>query len=52
MGSQSGIYENFYEGDAEAADAFIYTIAANRVNAIIWLAPSKDLIFRYCRFRI
>ena len=43
-GSQSGIYENFDEGDAEAADAFIYTIAANRVNAIRWLAPSKDLI--------
>ena len=43
-GSQSGIYENFDEGDAEAADAFIYTIAANRVNAIRWLAPSKDLM--------
>jgi hypothetical protein len=43
-GSQSGIYENFDEGDAEAADAFIYTIAANKVNAIRWLAPSKDLI--------
>ncbi len=43
-GSQSGIYENFDEGSAEAADAFIYTIAANKVNAIRWLAPSKDLI--------
>ena len=43
-GSQSGIYENFDEGSAEAADAFIYTIAANRVNAIRWLAPSKDLM--------
>ncbi len=43
-GSQSGIYENFDEGNAEAADAFIYTIAANKVNAIRWLAPSKDLI--------
>ena len=43
-GSQSGLYENFDEGDAEAADAFIYTIAANRVNAIRWLAPSKDLM--------
>ena len=43
-GSQSGLYENFDEGDAEAADAFIYTIAANKVNTIRWLAPSKDLI--------
>jgi len=43
-GSQSGLYDNFDEGDAEAADAFIYTIAANKVNAIRWLAPSKDLI--------
>lgn len=43
-GSQSGLYDNFDEGDAEAADAFIYTIAANKVNTIRWLAPSKDLI--------
>jgi len=43
-GSQSGLYDNFDEGDADAADAFIYTIAANKVNTIRWLAPSKDLI--------
>ena len=42
--SQSGLYDNFDEGDADAADAFIYTIAANKVNTIRWLAPSKDLI--------
>ncbi len=42
--SQSGLYENFDEADADAADAFIYTIAANKVNTIRWLAPSKDLI--------
>ena len=43
-GSQSGLYDNFDEGSADAADAFIYTIAANKVNTIRWLAPSKDLI--------
>ena len=42
--SQSGLYENFDAGDASAADAFIYTIAANRVNVIRWLAPARDLI--------
>ena len=42
--SQSGLYDNFDEGEADAADAFIYTIAANKVNTIRWLAPSKDLI--------
>jgi len=42
--SQSGLIDNFDEGDADAADAFIYTIAANKVNTIRWLAPSKDLI--------
>ncbi len=38
------MYENFDAGDASAADAFIYTIAANRVNVIRWLAPARDLI--------
>ena len=42
--SESGLYEEFDAGDASAADAFIYTIAANRVNVIRWLAPSRDLI--------
>ena len=42
--SESGSYEDFDVGDASAADAFIYTIAANRVNVIRWLAPSRDLI--------
>ena len=37
--SQSGDYENFDVGDASAADAFIYTIASNKVNLIRWLAP-------------
>ena len=42
--SQSGFYENFDVGDASSADAFIYTIAANKVNTIRWLAPARDLI--------
>ena len=42
--SQSGQYKNFDVGDSDAADAFIYTIAANRVNVIRWLAPARDLI--------
>ena len=42
--SESGLYEEFDAGDASAADAFIYTIAANRVNVIRWLSPARDLI--------
>ena len=42
--SESGNYESFDVGDASAADAFIYTIAANRVNLIRWLAPIRDLM--------
>jgi hypothetical protein len=42
--SQSGLYEDFDAGDGSAADAFIYTIAANKVNVIRWLAPARDLI--------
>lgn len=42
--SQSGLYTNFDVGSAAAADAFIYTIAANKVNVIRWLAPARDLI--------
>ena len=42
--SESGLYEEFDTGDASAADAFIYTIAANRVNLIRWLAPIRDLM--------
>ena len=42
--SQSGLYENFDVDDSSAADAFIYTIAANKVNTIRWLAPARDLI--------
>jgi hypothetical protein len=42
--SQSGLYENFDAGDGSAADGFIYTIAANKVNVIRWLAPARDLI--------
>ncbi|ANS05567.1 putative tail tubular protein B [uncultured Mediterranean phage] len=42
--SESGAYEDFDAGDADPADAFIYTIAANRVNVIRWLAPARDLI--------
>ena len=44
FGSQSGLYTNFNTGDASDADAFIYTIAANRVNIIRWLSPARDLI--------
>jgi len=42
--SQSGLYTNFSTGTSLAAEAFIYTIAANRVNTIRWLAPARDLI--------
>ena len=42
--SESGSYESFDVGDASAANAFIYTIAANRVNLIRWLAPIRDLL--------
>ena len=42
--SESGLYEEFDVGSGNAADAFIYTIAANRVNVIRWLAPARDLI--------
>ena len=42
--SESGAYEDFDAGDADPADAFTYTIAANRVNVIRWLAPARDLI--------
>ena len=42
--SESGLYEEFDVGDGSAADAFIYTIAANKVNVIRWLAPARDLI--------
>jgi len=42
--SQSGSYTDFDVGSGNAADAFIYTIAANKVNVIRWLAPARDLI--------
>jgi hypothetical protein len=42
--SESGFYEHFHRGAGDPADAFIYTIAANRVNTIRWLAPARDLI--------
>ncbi len=42
--SESGLYEEFDVGDGSAADAFIYTIAANKVNVIRWLQPARDLI--------
>ena len=43
--SESGLYEEFDVGDGSAADAFIYTIAANKVNSIRWIAPApRDLI--------
>ena len=42
--SESGLYEEFDVGSGNAADAFIYTIAANKVNVIRWLAPARDLI--------
>ena len=42
--SQSGIYDDFDTGTSLAGDAFIYTIAANRVNTIRWLAPARDLV--------
>jgi hypothetical protein len=42
--SESGFYEQFDRGDGDPADSFIYTIAANKVNTIRWLAPARDLI--------
>ena len=42
--SQSGLFENFDVDDASASDAFIYTIASNKVNVIRALAPARDLI--------
>jgi len=42
--SESGLYESFDVGDSSASNSFIYTIAANRVNKIRWLAPARDLI--------
>ena len=42
--SQSGLYTEFDVGTALAAEAFIYTIAANKVNVIRWLSPARDLI--------
>lgn len=42
--SESGFYEHFHRGAGDPADSFIYTIAANRVNTIRWLAPARDLI--------
>ena len=42
--SQSGLYNNFDVGDSSAANSFIYTIAANKVNVIRYLAPARDLI--------
>ena len=42
--SESGFYEHFHAGDGSPADSFIYTIAANKVNTIRWLAPARDLI--------
>jgi len=42
--SESGFYEHFHAGVGDPADSFIYTIAANKVNTIRWLAPARDLI--------
>jgi len=42
--SQSGLYTDFDAGAGDPADAFIYTIAANKVNVIRWLAPARDLV--------
>ena len=42
--SESGFYEHFHRGTGDPADAFIYTIAANKVNVIRWLSPARDLI--------
>jgi hypothetical protein len=42
--SESGFYEHFHRGAGDPADAFIYTIAANKVNVIRWLAPARDLV--------
>lgn len=42
--SESGFFDNFDVGDSSDAKAFIYTIAANKVNVIRFLAPARDLI--------
>ena len=41
-GSVSGDFENFKAGTG-ASDAFIFTIASNKVNVIRWLAPASRL---------
>ena len=41
-GSVSGDFENFKAG-TDASDAFIFTIASNKVNVIRWLAPASRL---------
>lgn len=41
-GSKTNEYENFTKG-ANAADAVVYTIAAEKVNAILWLSSKKVL---------
>jgi hypothetical protein len=43
--SEAGNYEGFDIGDSSASNAFIYTIAGNRVNKIRFLTPGgRDLI--------
>ena len=42
--SESGDYDSMDEASAGASNAFIYTIAANRVNKIRFLTPARDLI--------
>ena len=42
--SESGFFDNFDVGDSSDAKAFVYTIAANKVNVIRFLAPARDLI--------
>ena len=44
------LFDNFDVGDSSAADAFIYTIATNKVNVIRFLSPAKDLIGRNSRW--
>ena len=41
--SKSGDYENFTSG-TDAADAMVYTIASNQVNAIRYLKSQRTLI--------
>ena len=42
--SESGDYDSMDEASAGASNAFIYTIAANRVNKIRFLMPARDLV--------